>query len=101
MYLCKYVLIYVRVCVCACVCVCVCACVCVCICVIVVCCVLCIFECMVVSIFVIPHKYLRKFPKRGGFLLLGCYLSVWHCYSGIQYCNSYFLQPLNKTFKST
>ena len=56
----------------------------VCVCVIVVCCVSCIFVCMVVSVYVIPHKCLRKFHQKQKFvpLLLGCYLSVWHCCLG-------------------
>ena len=73
MYVCKHLLVYVwlflrR---------------CVCMCVIVVCCALRIFVCMVVSIYVSPHRCLRKSMKQMLVLLfLGCYLSVWHCYLG-------------------
>ena len=51
--------------------------------VIVVYCVLCTFVCMVESIYVSPHKCLQKSIKQVTvLLLLGCYLSVWHCYLG-------------------
>ena len=81
MYVCKHLLVYVWLFLCRCVCMCV----------IVVCCALRIFVCMVVSIYVSPHRCLRKSIKQMLVLLL----------LGIQYCNSNFIQPLNKTFKST
>ena len=77
----------------------------VCVGVVVVYCVLCIFVCMLQSVYVSSHKCFQKVHKASdctfAFRVLPLSLAlVFGYYASIQYCNSNFLQHLNKTFKS-